>query len=327
MRRSAAVRPLFTIVAAGVLLAGVSQAAVVQPSTVASRVTLVDSAKPVPTPPPSAVPTTAAAPSAAPGPATATPKTAAPPTSGAHPGNVPAVGPNSTYLFDDEFDDNVVDQNAWGVLNRGGDASNNEAQCYKPSNVAETGGSLTIKSLVDSSCKGYKYTSGMVQWKTFKFHYGSIEIRAKQSGGTGSWPAQWLLGSDCQQANMTTEENSFGCNWPHPGSDEIDIAEFKTDGSTVNWQNVISGDSGFKTCKPTVSDASQNWHVYGLTWRANSLIWQVDGKTTCTQTDAVPTKPMFLIMNNAMGGDGGGHVEESDFPQQLQIDYVRVKAM
>lgn len=44
-----------------------------------------------------------------------------------------------------------------------------------------------------------------------------------------------------------------------------------------------------------------------------------------TRTAAVPTKPMFLIMNNAMGGDGGGTVATS--PQRMQVDYVRVRAI
>jgi beta-glucanase (GH16 family) len=249
---------------------------------------------------------------------TATPALADVPTS------EPAPTDLSGYLFDDEFNDTTVDQAAWGILDRGGDASNAEDQCYKPENVAEKGGFLEITSKVDSSCQGYAYTSGMVQWRKFNFTSGTITIRAKQSGGRGSWPAQWLLGSDCQAANLTTEENSYGCNWPHPGSDEIDIAEFKTSGPTSVWQNVVSGDSGFKTCRPDVSASNDNFHVYSLTWRANSLVWKVDGETTCTQTEVVPTQPMFLIMNNAMGGGGGGQIDGSDFPQTMLIDYVRV---
>jgi beta-glucanase (GH16 family) len=250
---------------------------------------------------------------------TASPALAETPTSS------PAPTDLSGYLFDDEFNDTTVDPAAWGILDRGGDASNAEDQCYKPGNVAEKGGFLEITSKVDSSCKGYEYTSGMVQWKKFNFTSGTIEIRAKQSGGRGSWPAQWLLGSDCQAANLTTEENSYGCNWPHPGSDEIDIAEFKTSGPTSVWQNVVSGDSGFKTCRPDVTPSNDNFHVYSLTWAAKSLTWKVDGETTCTQNDVVPTQAMFLIINNAMGGGGGGEIDPADFPQTMLVDYVRVR--
>jgi len=253
------------------------------------------------------------------------PESADPPDTGDSSGSAatPAAGAGS-YLLDDEFNGTSLDTSAWGVLNRGGDASNNEGQCYKPSNVGESGGYLQIQSKVDSSCKGYKYTSGMVQWQKFNFTEGTVEIRAKQSGGKGSWPAQWLLGADCQAANLTTDENHGSCNWPSSGSDEIDIAEFKSSGPSSVWQNVVSGDSGFKTCRPDVSDSSENWHVYSLTRHAGTLIWKVDGKTTCTQLHVVPSKPMFLIVNNAMGGDGGGQISASDFPQTMQVDYVRV---
>jgi beta-glucanase (GH16 family) len=29
----------------------------------------------------------------------------------------------------------------------------------------------------------------MVQWRNFNFLYGSIEVRARFAGGTGTWPA------------------------------------------------------------------------------------------------------------------------------------------
>lgn len=227
------------------------------------------------------------------------------------------------YVFDDEFNGAAIDASAWSVGDRPGDASNNESQCYTPDNVSVADGTLQIRSKVDSSCSGYRYTSGMVQWKEFNLLHGTIEIRAKQSGGQGSWPAQWLLGAQCQAEFKGTAENAGGCDWPSPGSDEVDIAEFKSDGPRINWQNVVSGDSGFKTCKPAVSDASENWHVYSLTWTESSLMWGIDGKTTCTQKEVVPSKPMFLIINSAMGGAGGA-VDDGAFPQTMQIDYVRV---
>ncbi|MDT7709510.1 MAG: hypothetical protein QOG20_5117 [Pseudonocardiales bacterium] len=232
--------------------------------------------------------------------------------------------PTTPYLFDDEFDGTAVDTSVWSVLDRGGDASNHESQCYLPRNVTESGGYLLITSHVDSSCGGYRYTSGMVQWRSFALTYGTVEIRARQSGGQGSWPAQWLLGADCQKANVTTHENLGGCDWPAPGSDEIDIAEFKTSGPAKVLQNVVSGSSPFRSCTTGVANAATTWHVYSLTRTPRSLTWKVDGRTTCTQTTIVPTDRMFLIINNAMGGDGGGAIDGADFPQTMLVDYVRV---
>ncbi|WP_298795802.1 glycoside hydrolase family 16 protein [uncultured Pseudonocardia sp.] len=240
-------------------------------------------------------------------------------------GGTGGAAPAGSYVFDDEFNGTAVDPSTWTVLNRPGDASNNESQCYKPANVTESGGYLQITSKVDTCSTGQKYSSGAVQWKGFNLKYGTVEIRAKQSGGQGSWPAQWLLGANCQAAFQGTAENTGGCNWPNPGSDEVDITEFKSDGPGVDWQNVVSGTSGFKTCKPTLSDASQNWHTYTFTWTSTSITWGIDGKTTCTQQNVVPKDPMFLIINNAMGGSGG-QINNADFPQTMQIDYVRATA-
>jgi beta-glucanase (GH16 family) len=70
-----------------------------------------------------------------------------------------------------------------------------------------------------------------------------------------------------------------------------------------------------------VSTAS---HVYTLIWASGSLTWQIDGVQTCQITCYVPTTPMFMIINTAVGGIGGGTVKNSTLPQTTQIDYVRV---
>lgn len=248
-----------------------------------------------------------------------------PDASGSSGGDTGSTGATGSYTFDDEFNGSAVDTTTWAVLDRPGDSSNNEAECYKPGNVTEAGGYLQITSKVDTCTTGQKYSSGAVQWRSFTLKYGTVEIRAKQSGGHGSWPAQWLLGADCQTAFAGTDENAGGCNWPNPGSDEVDITEFKSQGTTVDWQNVVIGNSGFTTCKPTISDASQNWHTYTFTRSPSSITWGIDGTTTCVQREVVPQDPMFLIMNNAMGGQAG-QVNDADYPQAMQIDYVRAFA-
>jgi Glycosyl hydrolases family 16 len=224
-------------------------------------------------------------------------------------------------VFADEFNGTSLDTNSWVALNRGGDASNSEQECYLPSNATVANGSLHLLAKVDSSCSGYRYTSAMVQWQTYNFLYGTLEVRALEPGGT-TWPAEWLLGADCQQSNPTDPGNIGTCNWPAPGSDEIDIAEFMGGSrSSVNQQIHSNGNNS--GCQPSLSDASQNWHTYDLVWAPGSLTWKVDGATTCHLTQGVPSHPMFLIMNTALGG-AGGPVNDSSLPQNHAIDYVRV---
>jgi beta-glucanase (GH16 family) len=213
-----------------------------------------------------------------------------------------------------------LDLSNWAVLDRQGDDSNNERQCYKPANHAVENGMLllTIKPQ-DVTCneRNFSYTSAMVQWRSFNFRYGTIEVRARMAGGTGPWPAIWLLGANCQATNLITADDRGPCAWPKPGSDEIDIAEIVDNGRSQVNQQIHSGLDN-PGCKPTVSDTSQNDHVYRFDWSPGSARWSIDGAETCHVTSGVPSTPMFLILNVASHGTVDG------LPQTMSVDYVTV---
>ena len=234
-------------------------------------------------------------------------------------------GTGTGTLFADEFSGTGLDTTKWVAFNRPGDASNSEQQCYLPSNVTEGSGLLTLTSRA-SSCMGLPYSSGGVQWKSFNFTYGTLEFRSLEAGGSGTWPSEWMLGSNCQVSNVSSPDNTGSCSWPNPGSDEIDASEImNNDHFTVN-QQLHSGGAN-PGCRATVStDVSKSWHTYDVVWAPNSLVWKIDGVTTCTVTQSVPTTPMFLIMQTAVGGTAAGTVDPSTLPQTHQIDYVRVTA-
>jgi hypothetical protein len=159
---------------------------------------------------------------------------------------------------------------------------------------------------------------------SFNFLYGTVTIHAKMPGGTGPWPAFWLLGADCQ--SDPSEANTY-CNWPYPGSDEIDITEIlRSDHTQVNQQvHTMSGNTQENPgCKVETTDVSQDWHTYTLIWSPGSLIWEIDGTTTCTVSEYVPSTPMYLIINTAVGGSGAPTVDSSTFPQDMNVDYVQI---
>jgi beta-glucanase (GH16 family) len=68
---------------------------------------------------------------------------------------------------------------------------------------------------------------------------------------------------------------------------------------------------------------SQGFHDYELVWAPRSLIWKIDGAETCRFTGTIPSDPMFLIVDAALGGSGGA-VDPSTLPQTLLVDYVKV---
>ena len=234
----------------------------------------------------------------------------------------------STVIFYDDFTGTSIDTAAWTVMNRPGDPTNDEAQCYRPANVAMADGYLNItarqEQVVCSDGTAYGYTSGMVQWTTLSFLYGTVEIRARLSNGQGPWAALWLLGTNCQQQNITFDPDG-PCDWPNTGSDEIDIAD-NLYGSTTNIYQWVHSNTTNTGCIATTTDVSQNWHTYSLTWAPGLLEWRIDGGMTCRITTGVPSTPMFLMLNVAMNGAGGGPILNSTLPQTMTVDYVKVTA-
>ena len=267
------------------------------------------------------------------------------PTTGPTPTNTPVPTatptPSGQTSFDDEFNGTSIDTTQWTLLNRQGDLSNSEQECYKPANITESGGFATITdqhltSSIQCSSQGdttstYNYTSGMMQTTNFNFLYGTLEFRAKPPSAGGQWPAIWLLGSNCQASNILSADNTGLCQWPvdAQSSAEIDVMEeFNGLANQVNEQihngTTANNDSFVNGCYTNVGfDTSTAFHTYDLIWAPNSLIWKVDGVTECTSTSHVPSHPMFILMNLALGG-AGGSISNSAFPQAMQVDYIKV---
>lgn len=246
---------------------------------------------------------------------------------------VPRAGQDPKTIFDDQFSGRAL-SSAW-LLARGSNESstNDEEECYSPKNVSVKGDALRELAEVGSSCGAdcpqwsnviCPYTSGGVQWSHLAFTYGTVTVRAKFSGGSGTWPAIWLLGSQCQHPSWL----DANCNWPAPGANEIDIAEdLYSNHSRINEQihTQVNGGSIFQPdCEAPVSEVNEKWHTYTLVWAPGSLTWYVDGAQTCQMTTSIPSTPMFLIINTAVGGIGAGTVRNSTLPQTTEIAYVRV---
>ena len=249
-----------------------------------------------------------------------------------HPATQSAVAAGSQLVFDDEFSGTGLDTSQWIALNRPGDSSNSEQECYRPSNATVSGGALLITDRLDSSCAGYRYTSAMIQPSAFNFTYGTFEVRARMPSGQGQWPALWLLGANCQQPNITSPDNIGRCQWPMPGSNEIDLFEGQNTSTTTGFFNLHTGtgannDDQHFACNGVSLpfDTSTGYHTYDLIWQPKSLVWQIDGHTYCSTSTNVPNTAMFPILNIAVGGDFVGQsVDTSAMPQTLSVDYVRV---
>lgn len=225
-------------------------------------------------------------------------------------------------IWADEFNvDGAPDGTKWAYDLGNGDWGwgNNELQYYtnRADNVKVLGGKLIITPIKEAY-QGSNYTSARIKTQgKFSFKYGKVEIKAKLPLGGGTWPALWMLGN-----NITT------ASWPACG--EIDIMEHVGNTQnkiygTLHYPNFSGGNAVSKTT--TITNASSEFHVYSLDWRADAIKFYVDGTLfhTFTNNSALPfNQNFFLIINCAMGGNFGGAVDPNFTSSTFEVDYIRV---
>jgi beta-glucanase (GH16 family) len=205
---------------------------------------------------------------------------------------------------------------------------NQEAQYFtraRLENVRQEDGHLVIEARREDF-NGASYTSGSIHTKgKQQFLYGRIEIRANIPSGTGTWPALWMLGV-----------NIDSVSWPMCG--EIDILEnvgFTPDRvyCTVhtNAYNHLLG-----TYQQGTYDSPgyhNDYHVHAIEWYEDRIDFYFDDILVFSfandyqnNVETWPySAPEYLILNLAIGGSWGGQqgIDDSLFPHQLLIDYVR----
>ncbi|WP_299670346.1 family 16 glycosylhydrolase [uncultured Polaribacter sp.] len=163
-------------------------------------------------------------------------------------------------------------------------------------------------------------TKSLASWK-----YGRIEVSAKLPKGVGLWPAIWMLG-----------ENKTAVGWPASG--EIDIMEhvgFNSDSifGTVHTKaynhtkNTEQGKSIF------IDKPYDTFHIFALEWTPekmdfilNDTVYNTFRNEHLSTAEWPFDQKFYLILNVAVGGMLGGRkgIDDSIFPQQMVVDYVRV---
>jgi beta-glucanase (GH16 family) len=231
-------------------------------------------------------------------------------------------------VWHDEFDGSAVDPKNWTYDLGGNGWGNAELEDYtnRPENVRLENGLLIIEGR-EEQYEGRLYTSARLKSQGLQeFQYGRIEARMKLPSGQGMWPAFWMLGNDIDKTTT----------WPNSG--EIDIMEFIGKTPDTLYQTVhgpgYSGARGIGGHVALTADTLRNdFHVFAIEWEPNQIRWFVDDQQASQVTPAqIPagTKwvfdhPFFIIMNLAVGGGWPGYPDSTTvFPQQLQVDYVRV---
>ncbi len=188
-----------------------------------------------------------------------------------------------------------------------------------------TCGDFNLDHSVRHSPSTWPYTTGDVQWTSLAFTYGTITYTAKfPPQDTATWPAIWLLGSNCQATNIVTADTGYSTcpALQAPGYVEIDLTECF--GNT--WcQLALAQPSSWPTCDYSLDS---NWHTFTFSWTASAISLSMDGQPTgCSFSAAegyiIPSTPMFLLIQTQTGGTGGTP-NDSNLPATLQVSSVMV---
>ncbi|MBO7119855.1 MAG: glycoside hydrolase family 16 protein [Bacteroidaceae bacterium] len=169
-------------------------------------------------------------------------------------------------------------------------------------------------------------TGGVNTRDKFEFKYGKVEVRMKTNLRIGNFPAAWM------SKTFKEKQNLYG---------EIDIAEVfsnqKRVHHTIHSQYTQTHRKhGLKNTFGKAIDVSK-WHVYGVEWTPDYVMWTVDGETTGIFKKPTDKKlldegawtfdyPFYLILNQAVGAGRPGGVAYPNTKKiyETRFDWIRV---
>ena len=239
--------------------------------------------------------------------------------------------PAAQYLWHDEFDGETIDTSKWTfeIGTGAGGWGNNEWEYYtnRKENAYIKDGVLHIRAQKEDY-EGQKYTSArMITKDKFAFTYGTVEARIALPTGKGIWPAFWMLGQNIDEVS-----------WPACG--EIDIIEAVNTENKIYGTNHWANGAEYATYGNNTGDYRNQkfelditqFHTYKFTWDEKYIRMFVDDfmyHEILIENNEGDTeefhKPFFFLLNVAVAGNWPGfEVDDSQFPNEMLVDYIRV---
>ena len=243
---------------------------------------------------------------------------------------VPHSIESGVLLFEDEFDGTSLDLSKWKYdIGRGNNGwGNQELQFYKAENTTVSNGTAKITVKKDDDLD---YTSSKIKTDgRFTSRYGKVQARIKTVKGKGLWPAFWLLPSHgdwpcdgeidiMEQGNrVALDPNNYTSN---ESTGAAHLGKCPYSGSTHDYESFHK--------KISYGSYADYFHVYEIRWEPNRISWYIDDEYVFQVTpNSYPSytwpfnlSEWYLIINLAI--DSGGPNEDTQFPSQMEIDWVR----
>jgi len=205
-------------------------------------------------------------------------------------------------------DEQEYDKALWKPVERK-DSYNNELQFYSKDNVVINGDIIEITSKKEKR-EDKNYTSGLVE-STHAYKYGYFEFNIEISEGKGIFPAIWFMPADGDPFPEIDLFEMIGSE-PHTF---YGVVHFKEDGVQ---------DSDYFAYDVPVRDM----YSVALKWTEESLAWYIDNTEVYSTTLGVPEEYMYIIINQAIGGDWPGNPDDGTvFPNKFIIHSAHLEPL
>ena len=170
-----------------------------------------------------------------------------------------------------------------------------------------------------------KMLTGAIETRgRYTFQYGKVEVRMKTNTARGNFPAAWM-----KPAKI--DPNRYG---------EIDIVEMFGDQGLVHQTVHNHLTTTLKKGRPAAANTAlsvNKWHVYGLEWSPEKLVFTIDGQVTKVFQKSSNKKelddgqwtfdrPFYLLLNQSVGDYGMNEYLTPDIKHvyETRFDWIRV---
>jgi len=184
-------------------------------------------------------------------------------------------------------------------------------------NVEVGGGVLRLVNRKESR-EGKDWTSGNI-WTRSDFHYGYFECRYKYASITGTNNSFWLW-------------TGAGANWCFPGDTDPE-KRFELDINEGHYPNIVNINvhewreksirSDHKKYVYENTDFSKDYHLFGVEWTSDELIYYLDRKEIRRIKNEFCLTPARIFLSLAIAGWAGEVSDQLD-GTFMEVDYVRV---
>lgn len=227
-------------------------------------------------------------------------------------------------IFSDNFEGEELDPLKWDyyIGKSEYDLKNIELQYFRKNkdNIYIKDNKLHIKAKIETF-ENMSYTSAKITTKnSFQFSYGYLETSIKLPRGKGIIPYFMLIG-----------ENIDDVSWPKCG--QMNLIELRDENCNYNslyWKSPEQENETLDRNENCISNINE-FHKFSLKWTKDDITMYLDNNQILYYMkfeDKILAdtfqKSFFLTIKLSVGGENNTEVDNSTFPLEMIIDYIKI---